>query len=117
MSKLHELLPILSKIAAGNHKLTLSAAIHIVSKQGILYSEAQHPENMAGNIFTDASVGIAHLLVPTGMRRKLQHKAVSFIGDIDLITVGPAVSAEPIDRTVGKIDYRDSLLYRYFARR
>ena len=32
-------------------------------------------------------------------------------------TVGPAVSAEPIDRAVGKIDYRDSLLYRYFARR
>ena len=109
LGELNQPFSALCEITAGNHQLALASAVRVIAQQGILYPEAQHLKNVTGHIFADTAVGVAHLFVPAGARRELQHVAGALIGDIDLVPIRAAIGAKTVDRAVGKIDHRSFL--------
>ena len=117
MSKLDEPFSALCKVPACNHQLCFAAAVRIVSEERFLRPKAQHFKDMAGDIFADTAVAVAHIPIPAGLWRELEHITVSLIGDIDFIPIGSAIGAEAVDWAVGKINHGFSPPYKYFARR
>lgn len=117
MGKLDEPFSALCKIPTGNYQLCFAAAVRIVSEESFLCPKSQHFKNMTGDIFADTAVAVAHIPIPAGLWRELEHITVSLIGDIDFITIGSAIGAEAVDWAVGKINHGFSPPYKYFVRR
>ncbi len=110
MGKLDEPFPTIREIPTGNYWLCFAAVVRIISEERFLRPKAQYFKDMTGDIFADTAVAVTHIPVPAGLWRKLEHIAVSLIGDIDFIPVGSAIGAEAVDRAVGKINHRFSPL-------
>ena len=117
MGKLDEPFSALCKIPTGNYQLCFAAAVRIVSEESFLCPKSQHFKNMTGDIFADTAVAVAHIPIPAGLWRELEHITVSLIGDIDFIPIGSAIGAEAVDWAVGKINHGFSPPYKYFVRR